>query len=68
MVTIYNMMSGTLRKELDATDQSQSFVTEYELNVPETQLQEIEFDDTATNSIPAHLLSIKAADFLKKMK
>jgi len=71
MITVYDMMSGTLRKDIEADsapEQSQNFMDEREINMPELQLQEIEFDDTATNSMPAHLLNIKATAFLKVMK
>ena len=71
MVTVYNMMSGTLQKDVKATDtpeQFQTFTNEQEIYRAELQLQEIDFEDTTTKSVPAHLMAINAVEFLKTMK
>lgn len=71
MITIYDMTSGTLRKDLEANDeyeQNQSAMIEQTQYQAELKLQEIEFETETPDSMPAHLLDAQADDFLNSMK
>jgi len=71
MITIYDMTSGTLRKELEASgmpEQVQPGMIEQEHYQTELKLQEIEFETKQSDSMPTHLLGARATDFLNSMK
>jgi hypothetical protein len=72
MITVYDMTSGTLRKELEESHQTESLQqTEMHeaTHAPELQLQEIVFETPVTNdTLPEHLLGIQVEDFINNMK
>jgi hypothetical protein len=72
MITVYDMTSGTFRKELEESRQTES-VQQTEMHetmyAAELQLQEIVFATPVSNdTLPEHLLGIKAEDFINSMK
>jgi len=74
MIAIYDMTSGTLRKELEAQSPVKEKHASVEiqapaLHAPEPRLQEIEFTGTAEiHTLPEHLAAIKVEDFIDTMK
>jgi hypothetical protein len=72
MITVYDMTSGTLRKELEERKQMKSLQqTEMHeaLHAPGLQLQEIVFEPPVSEeALPEHMLGIKAEDFINSMK
>jgi len=75
MITIYDMTSGTLRKELeDSNNQgdngSNATDTHWDTTIaPELQLQEIELTNTEqSKAIPSSLLKSDADQFIDQMK
>jgi len=65
------MTSGALRKDLEASstpEHTQPEMAGQDLSGPELQLQEIEFENSVSDSMPSHMLDIIAEDFLDAMK
>jgi len=72
MITVYDMTSGTLRKELEESKQTES-LQQTEMHeailAPGLQLQEIVFESPCSDeALPEHMLGIKAEDFINSMK
>ena len=71
MITVYDMTSGTLRKELEASStpsETKPALVEHDGYNTELQLQEIEFEQPASDSLPAHLLATQTDEFIDSMK
>ena len=74
MIAVYDMTSGTLRKELEARnntteEQAPAETQATGIALPELRLQEIEFSNTAdAHTLPDHMAALEVEDFIKKMK
>ncbi len=73
MITVYDMTSGTLRKEFEEgrqTERSEQPEQHEALYAPAAaQLQEIEVaSPNSRDTLPEHLLGIQVEDFIDNMK
>jgi len=74
MIAVYDMTSGTLRKELEARtniakEHSTADMQTAGMLLPELRLQEIEFSSsTDTHTLPDHMAALEVEDFIEKMK
>jgi len=73
MITVYDMTAGTFRKELEVSNntegQAQPTMVENTAFNKELQLQEVELKRAEVlNSMPAHMVNAKIANFIKTMK
>lgn len=73
MITVYDMTSGTFRKELEVSNkpegQAQPAMVELAGIDKELQLHEVEFKRTeVVDSMPAHMVNVKIGSFINTMK
>ncbi len=74
MIAVYDMTSGTLRKELEARKEVTEEHATAEMQttgmlLPDLRLQEVEFSITAdANTLPDHMAALEVEDFIEKMK
>ena len=72
MITVYDMTSGTLRKEREEgrqTETTQQAEMVEAVYAPGLQLQEVVTETPhASTELPQHMFGIKAQDFIDTMK
>ncbi|HEC28668.1 MAG TPA: hypothetical protein ENI65_03660 [Gammaproteobacteria bacterium] len=73
MITVYDMTSGTFRKELEISntpeEPTQPAMVELAGIDKELQLREVEFKRTeVVGSMPAHMVNVKIGSFINTMK